>query len=63
MKQLQNILTLVESHVEYGIMRKAKRELADLKELVALCRDDVFTDAPEYAERVTRIKNILAVLQ
>jgi hypothetical protein len=63
MQNLKAIITLARDHVQYDIARKATQELANLTELVSLCRNDVFTDAWEYAQVVTRIKNILAVIQ
>jgi hypothetical protein len=62
MRHLTDVLFLVEGHIEYALLRKAKRELELLTELAALCREDILTDAPEYAERVTRAKNIVGAL-
>lgn len=42
--------------------KAARYELENVKELIALCRNDIFTDAPEYATRVTQIRNILSTL-
>lgn len=42
--------------------RDALLVLADIEELIELSREDVHTDAWEYAERVTRIKNIVRTL-
>lgn len=45
--------------MEQTAANRATMVLANCRELLSLCQEDVFTDAHEYSDRVTRIREIV----